>query len=517
MFRLGQWTAGLGKWRRSLLAAALGALAAAALPPLHLLPALPVAFTGLVWLLDGSARRRGAFAAGWWFGFGHFLAALYWIGNAFLVDAGKFGWMAPLAVAGLAAALAVFPALALLASHVVGATGAGRVLVLAAAWTIAEWLRAQLFTGFPWALVGYVWTLSDSMLQLTAAVGVYGLGLLTVAAAAMPATLADAAAGARPRWRPLAAMGAALVLVWSGGALRLAGAEVTEVPDVRLRLVQANIPQREKWRPDRIRANLSRHLQLTSGPGAALISHVIWPETAVPCFVVEDPAWRALLGGLVKADGLLLTGAPRAEGDCSGSFRGWNSIFAIDAKGAVVATYDKFHLVPFGEYLPFRPLLERFGLAKLAHGARDFSSGPGPRTLELPGLPRLSPLICFEVIFPDRVTERGSRPGWLLNLTNDAWFGISPGPLQHFAMARTRAVEQGLPLVRAAGTGISAIVDPYGRTVRSLGLGQSGVVDGALPMALAETPYARLGRLGDAPAVLLSLLCLVVAAIRRRR
>ena len=500
---LAQRLAGLEGWRRYLLALALGGAGAAALPPLHLLPVLLLAFTGLVWLLDGSRGPPGAFAAGWWFGFGHFLAGLYWIGYAFLVEAEKFGWMMPFAVAGLAAGLAFFPALATLATWIGRPAGVGRILALAAAWTVGEWLRGHLFTGFPWNLIGYVWTISDAMLQLAAVGGIYGLSLLTVVAAAMPAVLADAPAGARPRWRPLAIAGAVLGLAWAGGFLRLNMAEVATVPEVRLRLVQANIPQHEKWRAEFREANLLRHLQLTSSPGAARITHVIWPETAVAYVIANDPARRDLLGDLVRPDGLLITGAPRTTPQRSSPFRVWNSLHAIAAEGAIVATYDKFHLVPFGEYLPFRPLLDRLNLTKIAHGAVDFSRGPGPRTLDLPGLPAVSPLICYEVIFAGEVVEQGSRPGWLLNITNDAWFGMSSGPYQHFAMARVRAVEQGLPLVRVAGTGISAIVDAYGRTLGRLDLGRSGVLDGALPTALDEpTPYVWLG---DKAVILLSL------------
>ncbi len=517
MTDLGGRLAALQGWRRYLLAVVLGASAAAALPPLHLLPLLVIAFTGLVWLVAGSKGWRGAFAAGWWFGFGHFVGGLYWIGHAFLVDAGRFGWMMPFAVAGLTAYLALYPGLAALVTWLIRPSGPGRVVALAAAWTLAEWLRGQLFTGFPWNLVGYAWTLSDAMLQLVWATGILGLSLLTVLAAAMPAVLAGVGAGAgRGAWRrsgPLAAAGALLLAAWVGGQVRLATAQVGEVPEVRLRLVQANIPQAEKWRPERREANFRRYLQLTSSPGAARVSHVIWPETAVAFFVANDASRRRLIGALAPPGGLVLIGAPRTTPERTTPLRVWNSLHAIAPGGEIVATYDKAHLVPFGEFLPFRALLGRLGLDRLAHGATDFSPGPGARTLELAGLPPASPLICYEVIFPNRVTEPGRRPGWLLNLTNDAWFGSSSGPYQHLAMARVRAVEQGLPLVRSAGTGISAVVDPYGRVLGRLDLNTSGVLDAALPEAL-EGPsiYARLG---DIPVLLLALAGLVAARLRR--
>jgi apolipoprotein N-acyltransferase len=513
MTALGRRLAGLKGWRRYLLAAVLGAIAAGALPPLYLLPLLPVAFTGLVWLCDGSRGRVAAFAVGWCFGLGHFVAGLYWIGHAFLVDAERFGGMMPFAVAGLSAYLALFPGLAVLAAWLARPAGVGRIVALAAAWTVAEWLRGELLTGFPWNLVGYAWSVSESMLQLTWLTGILGLSLVTVLAAAMPAALSGGEPGAGRRWRPLALAGALLLVLWVGGQIRLLTAQVGEVPGVRLRLVQANIPQAEKWRPDRREANFARYLQLTSSPGAARVSHVIWPETAAAFFIAKDAPRRRLIGGLAPPGGLVLTGAPRTTAERTTPFRVWNSFHAIAPGGEIVATYDKFHPVPFGEYLPLRGLLERLGLDRLAQGAADFSSGPGPTTLELAGLPPVSPLICYEVIFPSRVTEPGRRPGWLLNLTNDAWFGSSSGPYQHLAMARVRAVEQGLPLVRSAGTGISAVVDPYGRVLGRLGLNKSGVLDAALPRALdGPSLYARLG---DLPILVLALAALVAVRLRR--
>ena len=507
MSALGQRIAGLEGWRRYLLACTLGATAALSLPPLHLLPLLPLAFTGLVWLVGGSKGPGGAFATGWWFGFGHFLAGLYWVGHAFLVDAETFGWMMPFAVAGLAASLAVYPGLSTLAARIGRPSGLGRVLVLAAAWTVGEWLRGQLFTGFPWNLIGYAWTVSEAMMQLAALGGVYGLSLLTVLAAAMPALLAEAPAGTAYRWRPIAAIGALLALTWAGGLVRLGLAEVDEVPEVRLRLVQANIAQREKWRAERRESNLLRHMELSRSPGWEDITHLIWPETAAAFFLADDPALRRRLGSLVRAEGLLLTGAPRRAAEGSAPLRLWNSFHAIDQAGRIRATYDKYHLVPFGEYLPFRPLLERFGIAKFTHGTVDFARGPGPRTLKLRGLPPVSPLICYEVIFANRVAAARERPEWLLNITNDAWFGVSSGPYQHFAMARMRAVEQGMPLVRVAGTGISGVIDPYGRTTARLGLDRAGVIDSGLPQALEEPPpYVRLG---NGPVLLLCLIALL--------
>jgi apolipoprotein N-acyltransferase len=492
-----------------------GAAAAAALPPLHLLPFLLIAFTGLVWLLDGAgpgaAGRRQAALIGWSFGFGHMAAGLYWVGIAFLVDAPRFGVIMPFAVAGLAAGMAIFPALAVWAAAAAGGRGPARVVALATTWLLAEWLRSWLFTGFPWNLLGTVWSFSPEMLQLAAAAGVWGLSWMTVLAAAAPALLA--APGGRGH-RAAALMFVLLpALVWAGGAARLASAPppgTAVAPDVRLRLVQASIPQSLKWVPELRRRHVDEQMRLSQRPGPAPVTHLIWPETAVPALLTQDPDLRRTLAAIIPPDGLLITGAPRVS-ENSDDARLWNSLQALDARGDIVATYDKHHLVPFGEYTPWRWLL---GAMKLTVGSTDFSAGPGPVRLSLPGLPAASPLICYEIIFPSQVVAPGVRPGWLLNVTNDSWFGLSSGPYQHFASARVRAVEEGLPLIRAASSGISAVVDPYGRVSGRLGLNQIGVLDAALPLPIPRvTLYARLG---NRVILLLVLVSLSFTLILRR-
>ncbi len=533
--------AALEGWRRWLCAAGLGAVAATAFPPLYILPFAFVGFTGLVWLIDGAGANRhpcrAAFAAGWWFGFGHFVAGLYWITNALMVDAAKFGWLVPFAVAGLSAYFALYPALAALATRLSGATGVRRIVVLAVAWTGCEWLRGMALTGFPWNLMGTVWAWSDAMIQLTAFTGIFGLGLMAVFAAAVPATLADDPPG-QPRlrrWRAVMAMAGLVGLVWLGGAARLALAPqygapqygapqygagggpamvAAMVPGVRLRLVQGNIDQRDKWRAGQRGINFRKYLRMSAAGAVSpdAVTHIIWPETAAPYVLANDASARAALARVVPPKGVVITGAIRTTRAGVKPFRVWNSLQAVDGGGNVVASYDKFHLVPFGEFVPFRRFLP---LTKLTAGSVDFSAGPGPRTLKIPGLPPMSPLICYEVIFPGNVLDAEDRPEWLLNLTNDAWFGISTGPYQHFAAARFRAVEQGLPLVRAANSGISAVVDPYGRTIARLGLGVEGILDSPLPRALPTlTLY---GRFGDWVLLWLALAALIPAVFRRRR
>jgi apolipoprotein N-acyltransferase len=520
--------AGLTGWRRLAVAAFCGLLAAAALPPFYLLPLLIPAFTGALWLLAGAGPYGGRQAAllGWAFGTGHFAAGLYWVGIAFLVDAERFGWAMPFAVAGLAAGLALFPAfsfwLAFQASRRLRLAGAARLFAFAGAWLIGEGLRAWILTGFPWNLIGSVWAFAPETLQPAALGGVWLLSLMTVLAAGAPALFAEPSQGDAPQRRPLGFAVAVVLLLlplaaWGFGAWRLAAAPAlgsAVVEDVRLRLVQPSIPQAMKWRADQRAANLRLQADLSLRPGHDDRTVIIWPETAVPYLLATEPLLRRELGALVPPGGYLITGAPRvAAADPGGKI--WNALLALDTRGEIVATYDKAHLVPFGEYTPLRSLL---GLAKLTAGSRDFSPGPGRVTLDLPGVPPFSPLICYEVIFPGAVKAQAAQgtapPRWLLNLTNDAWFGDSSGPYQHFASARIRAVEEGIPLIRAANNGISAVIDSYGRVVEQINLNDRGIIDAQLPEAAEHsTVYSYAGN-ALYLIYLLLIACVIIVARR---
>lgn len=503
--RMAARLAGLTAWRRWLAAGLFGALASAALPPVYLVPLLWPAFTGLLWLLDGARRARSAFMVGWAFGAGHFLTGLYWVGIAFLVDAEQFAFLMPFAVAGLAVGLGLFPAVIALAVWSTRSRGVPRLFLFAAVWLAAEWLRSWILTGFPWNLIGSVWAFSDAMLQLGALTGVWGLSLVTLLAAAAPATLAEGSRTAVTRWLPVGATLLLLAFTWAGGELRLAAAPPAgsrAVEGVRLRLVQPSIVQSSKWADDLRPQHIADQMALTLRSSAGRYSHVIWPETAITYSLADQPELRQVLAQIVPPGGLLLSGAPRTVWEASGP-RLWNSFHALDPLGEIRGTYDKFHLVPFGEYVPLKGLL---GISKLTQGRLDFSPGQGLRTLTLPGLPPVGPLICYEVIFPGKVAEPDNRPDWLLNLTNDSWFGTSSGPYQHFASARMRAVEEGLPLVRVANSGISAVVDGYGRTLARLELNKVGVLDAALPQPIVgTTTFSKLGNLSVLVLVLLSL------------
>ncbi|SMH61454.1 apolipoprotein N-acyltransferase [Azospirillum agricola] len=491
-----------GLWR-CVAAALLGGLAVAALPPLSIPPVLALAFGGLFLLLDGAPPVRAALV-GWSFGFGFFVVGTHWIAESFLVEPERFGWLAAPAVTGIGAILAVFsavPAWAVARLKVGGLPGA---LLFASLWAGAEWLRGHVLTGFPWNLVAYGWVELAGPRQAAAVVGSYGLSLLTVLAMTVPAVLLRCRS--RRERRRTVLVGGAVALVLASGALRLTEPPLPAPAGPLVRIVQGNIPQASKWRPERRAATVERYLDLSSQAGR--FDLLVWPETAYPGFLEESAATLDRIAALLPRGGHLLAGTPRRSQEATGPAY-WNAIVAIDDRGRVTATYAKHHLVPFGEYVPLRGLLP---IERIAPGLGDFSAGPGPRTLRLGGT-AVGAAICYEVIFPGAVVERVNRPDWIVNATNDAWFGTSMGPYQHLASARMRAVEEGLPVVRAANTGISAVIDGFGRLRASLPLEQTGIIDAPLPPPLPPTLY---GRYGDWTFLGLLLAVLSLAWILRR-
>ena len=515
--RLAQELAALTGWRRYGLGFLLGGLLAGALPPVDLAPLVFVAFAGLLWLDEGSTDGWASARLGYAFGLGFFVAGLYWIAAALFVDLARFWWALPFAVAGVPALLALFPAAALgLTSHAarrLRLAPAARVCLFAALWAAAEWARGHVLTGFPWNLVGYVWAGgfpgSLAMLQSTAWVGIYGLSFATVLASALPSLLGTPSMQPMPQARraaPVLAAAALLLVPAIAGAIRLERLP-TRPTETWVRLVQPSIPQTLKWDPAAAAANFRRLIELSGAPAQQRLSAVLWPEAAATALLERDAGQRAAIAAVAPAGGYVITGALRATPPPGPPAQVWNSIEALDGDGAIRAYYDKAHLVPFGEYMPLRGLLPIDGFIP---GSIDMSPGAGPRTLALPGLPAFSPTICYEAIFPGAVVDRAARPAWIFNVTNDAWYGRSSGPYQHFAIARTRAVEEGLPLVRVANNGISAVVDPAGRVVARTRLDAIGYADVALPEAAAATLYSRAGdwiflaliALGLAPALL---------------
>jgi apolipoprotein N-acyltransferase len=524
--RFAHWTVLAWGWQRAAIAFTAGALSTLALAPFDLWPVMFLTFPMAVWLIDGSAAGRlsgvlTAAGAGWWFGFGYFLAGLYWIGHAFLVDAKTFGWLLPIAVAGLPAGLAVFTAAGFALARLMWARGPTRVLALAVALTLVEWLRGHMLSGFPWNAYGYALAGPLALAQIAALIGLWGLTFVAVAAFASPAVLVDERADTPRPWLPPLVGGLVLVALAAYGVLRLAQSPTSFVDGVRLRIMQPNLRQDEKFNYGAKQQVMSRYLALSdraTGPdatGVRDVTHLVWPESAFPFFIAREADALAQIAALLPEGTVLITGGVRPEETTPGAriARGYNSIYVIDHDGSTLGVYDKIHLVPFGEYLPFQRLLEGFGLMQLTKVQGGFIPGERRRLLGVPRAPLALPLICYEIIFPGEAAPRtGERAGWMLNLTNDGWFGHSTGPHQHLQQARLRAIEEGLPLVRAANTGITAVVDPLGRIIKNLPLGAEGVLDSALPRSVEPTLFVRAG---DSLAAL--MLAVAAAVVMRRR
>lgn len=544
MFVLAQWVVLSAGWPRRIAAVLAGAVGALALAPVDLVPAMLVPMTVAVWLVDGAARGeaglgralqwRSCLAAagiGWWWGFGYFLAGLWWLGAAFLVEPDRYLWALPFGVVAVPAALAAFPAAGFAVSRLLWSTGPGRLFALAAGLGLSEWLRGWMFTGFPWNAYGMALGGNLTLAQGASAVGQEGLTLLTVLLCAAPATLADPSASRGRRAAPTLAAAVAALALLGFGAHRLDRGAAKDVPNVRLRLMQPDTPQDESFsyaNKDKILADYLALSNRSTGPGhdgLKDVTHLIWPESPFPFVLSRDPDALGTLADKVPDATVLVTGAARAEQDAElspgrpGRTHYFNAVQVIGPGGTVLDSYDKVHLVPFGEYLPFDGLLRAVGLTNFVHVPGGFDPGSRRRLLDVPGLPPVAPQICYEAIFSGAVLPDGpsaGRAGVMLNVTNDGWFGETAGPYQHLAEARLRAVEEGLPLIRAANTGISAIVDPYGRITASLPLGTVGVLDGALPQRIPPTTFARHWGLIE-PGLYLTVfaLALLFAAVRR--
>ncbi len=476
-----------------------GMLTGFSFAPFYAFPLLGISFPLLLLVLFRDARRFwDAFSFGWWFAFGQLFIGTIWIGDAFEVDGRYPGWVGYLSVACLAVLLAIYGGLATGLLWRLFHKKDHRRLALPIAlsfvvlWNMAEWLRGHLFTGFPWNLAGYTWGFSDIMLQSAALWGIYGLGLVTIFWALAPYLLLHRAFAPKA---VLGATGAAAVLfigLAAYGVLQLA--EPTRFNEaVKLKIVQANINQKDKWDPERKADNFIKHLQMSKSAPEEGITHVIWPETAVIYFLDTEPSRRYLIADMLKDNSVLMTGFPRIER--APRLRAWNSFVSIDAAARVRNIYDKHHLVPFGEYTPdiLSESLSFLGLGMLVEGF-SYTPGDGLKTLRQPGTPPFGVLICYEIIFPGAVVDPADRPDWLLNITNDAWYGTFNGPYQHLIQSRVRAVEEGLPLIRSAGTGVSAVIDSFGRVVKSLDLNRQGVIVSFLPVKRDQvTLYSRNG------------------------
>ena len=516
------------RWPK-LVALLLGAVSATGFAPLHLWPLTLVALAGLMGLVARSPKGSRALGIGWAFGVGHFTIGLNWIATAFTYQAAMPAWLGWIAVVLLALYLAVYPALATWGAWLVRRPGPAQtavtlsfVLAFAALWALTEWLRSWVFTGFAWNPLGAVATPIAAPAMF---IGTYGLGALLAMIAGGLLLWLDGR-------RRIAAILLSFVLVaWgtSGGALiwNSVGPAINSseaLDQIPVTVVQPNVGQQDKWEGDKADANFAKLARLTATKAGAPPRLILWPEAAVPDYLEtgyplvyydRSPASaRARLTALMNPQDLMLLGALKLELDKTGQAVGArNAVMTVHADGTLGPRYDKSHLVPYGEYLPMRPVLSAIGLSRLAPGDIDFWPGPGPHTLDLGRFGKAGLQICYEIIFSGQVVDRAHRPDFIFNPSNDAWFG-GWGPPQHLAQARLRAIEEGLPVIRATPTGISAVIDADGRILASLPMHEAGRIDAFVPKAHAPTPFARYGNVLP---VAFALLLLVAAIAFRRR
>ena len=461
-----------------------GVMAAFALPPLHIFPLLIPAYSGFYIALHKAQTKRQGFIIGWLFGLGYFVSGLYWLGYAMLVEAEKFAWMIPFAVLGLPSILALYYGLLGAIWSAVKRLLTGKelisIILFCLLFVLIEFLRSILFTGFPWNLSGYSWGFSLVMSQSAYIVGVWGVTLLTLWMATLPAIL-KFSCGQKEKVTALAICLFMLVMPFSYGYWRLQE-HPTQYTTKKILLVQGNIPQQHKWDPQKQYDILDRYRKLSKlsedEEGGVII---IWPETSYPYFLEGKSPPLEWVTSVMSDDAVLITGAMRADWNKNrqGIKAIYNSLHIVSPQAEVLAEYDKVRLVPFGEFVPFRSILP---MKKITHGMQDFGRGKGAEVLKVQGVPPFQPLICYEVIFPEYKAAEDSD--WLLNITNDAWFGDSSGPYQHLTMARFRAIEQGKPVVRAANTGVSAVYDALGRELGRIELNQIGTIKLNLPSKL---------------------------------
>jgi apolipoprotein N-acyltransferase len=506
MERLTSWLLLLAGWRRLAVAAAAGAFGALAMAPFHFWPVFAISFPLAIQLLDATPSRkrfdwpalRSALVLGWSFGFGYFLAGLWWLGAAFLVETDEFIWLLPFGVVGLPAVLALFHALGFMLARLLWSPGIRRIFAFAAGMAIAEWLRAVSFTGFPWNSIGQVFSATDATLQTASLVGLHGLTVTALILFATPVQLATET-HFRQRYVPLAVSVVVLGAMLAFGMNRLQTTRLEVLQDVRMRIMQPNIGQREKHAMSG-QAVLSRYLQLSdrsTGPTTGSlkdVTHLIWPESPFPFLLAREPEALRQIGAAIAPRTTLITGAIRSE-DSAGERRFYNAIQVVGPDGVVVDSYDKTHLVPFGEYLPFRQIFDALRIRQFVQVPGGFEAGRRRKPLTIPGLPKALPLICYEAIFPDEVAGMSAPVGLIITVSNDAWFGNTPGPAQHLDQARMRSVELGLTQFRSANTGLSAAIDPLGRIVHSLALGQEGVIDSFAWKPVADPLFTRTGNI----------------------
>ncbi|HWA19735.1 MAG TPA: apolipoprotein N-acyltransferase [Devosia sp.] len=513
-------------WRRFLMLLVAGAIAGLSVPPLFILPALFVTFPFWVWALDGAERRRGlgrlfgpAFSIGFAFGWGYFIVAFHWLGMAFFLEGGWPLYVMPFAILALAALIAFFWGLGSALAHLFWSDGAWRIVVLATFVSIAEIARGTLFSGFPFDLLGYALTANPEMMQLASVIGVYGLTALCALLVMTPALIWPAdGRGLVARLVPFFLAVAVLAAQVGWGNARIVGTPITDRTDMKVRMVQPIVTEHSEVLTEAPPEILSHLINTTEQGGLAGITHIVWPESVFPFFFSTYPETLARIARMLPPETMLLTGAPREpsvlDGDDPADNPGYNAILAIDTNGEIVASYDKSHLVPFGEYLPFASFWKLFGIKQFVPGTNGWAPGEGKRLMSPPGTPPFIALICYEAIFSGDLGADPAKAEFLLNISNDEWFDGSIGLAQHAHHARLRAVETGLPMIRATNSGLTMLVDPLGRITASLPPEIASVLDVVPPNKIEPTFFDRFGNLPFYAALLLGL---VIALLSRRR
>jgi apolipoprotein N-acyltransferase len=487
----------LSGWPSWILLLISGGLASLAMAPLHYWLVLVPSFAVLLWQVDGARRRarplRAAFLAGFLFAMGYFMAGTFWVGYAFANRDAAFIPLIPIALPIFAAMLAVFWGGAMTLYAALAQKSEWRVLVFAASIALFEYLRGHVLSGLPWNLPAYAWAAGGPVSQTASWFGVYGLSLLTVLMAVSPAIMASRRLTSRRAMPALAGL-AILFLLFASGLARLSGPALPDQPDVRLRIVQSAITQQEKWANGNQLVVRERYLALTDAPGLDEVTHILWPEGALPYYMLEHGETLARIGETLSEGQVLMAGINRRD-RAEDPVTYYNALALMSFENGIPRSrglYDKVRLVPFGEIIPLSGLLSLIGFDEFAR--LQFTPGPGAAVMDVPGAPPMMPLICYEAIFPGFVGEMGAeRPGWLFNLSNDAWFGDTSGPEQHLNQARYRAIEFGLPMIRTASRGYSGVIDPFGRMPVEIGPSEEGAFDVGLPQPLQKTTYASFG------------------------
>ena len=518
-------------WKRAFCSFLAGAVSALAMPPFDFFVLLFFTIPVLVWLMDATAsdpasewfrRFWQGFKTGWCFGFGYLLAGLWWIGNAFLVEAEDFAWLLPFAVLALPAGLAVFYGLGTGLARLFWKEDWRRILALAGGLALAELARGKLLTGFPWNALGHGAMTNMFTMQKASLFGLYGVTALCLAVFSVGALLAPrTTTGKRRIIVPLTIAIAIIAADFGFGWYRLQANPTRLSDEVELRIVQPAIDQSQKWLPEIQDENFQHLLELsTSKPpgsdaGLSEIDLLIWPETAFPFILTERRDALAALDAMLPDGTILAAGAIRVEPAAPGQSRQrvFNAVYTINSAGEIVGASDKVHLVPFGEYLPFQELAEAAGLEQLTRLPGGFEPGTSRTILDGGMAGDFLPLICYEIIFPGQIIMAENRPAWILNVTNDAWFGRTPGPYQHARQALIRGVEEGLPVIRAANSGISFVADAQGRVLQETALGTRAVLDSPLPLPAPATLYARYREL---PLALILAFYFIILLVPRR-